>query len=142
MPYYNTLKLAFLLWLQAPRYGGAQRLQREVIQPLLARAQPHIDDFLAGVKYSLVRKGGQVHLSLACSLPGAAGSNAKGVWGMGDAKENRGGSARAKHAVHRGGQGTSVFTSSRRRHLLGIEGRSHSPVVQRKALPFRGRYFY
>ncbi len=50
VPYYPTVKLALLLWLQSPRYGGATRLARRFAYPLLARAHPHIDAFLEALK--------------------------------------------------------------------------------------------
>ncbi|GAB4822768.1 hypothetical protein N2152v2_009814 [Parachlorella kessleri] len=57
LPWYNTLKFAFILWLQLPRYQarwlGAQRLYRELILPPLAQAYPHIENFLTAVKISL-----------------------------------------------------------------------------------------
>lgn len=46
VPYYSTLKLALLLWLQIPRYSGAFRLSRQFIYPILHRTHAQIDAVL------------------------------------------------------------------------------------------------
>lgn len=55
MPYYPTIKLALLLWLQVPRYSGAIRISSQFIRPFLRRAHPHIDAALAALQQSLNR---------------------------------------------------------------------------------------
>lgn len=55
IPYYSTLKLAFLLWLQVPRYSGAQRLSIQFIRPFLHRYYPMIDQTLHSFFFSMQR---------------------------------------------------------------------------------------
>eukprot|EP00887_Chlorella_sp_A99_P005768 scaffold1.g5768.t1 len=61
VPYYQTIKLAFLLWLQArgphawrevPRYEGAQRLAA-LARPWLLKAQPFVDETLVLAYHSM-----------------------------------------------------------------------------------------
>jgi hypothetical protein len=49
MPYYSPLKLAFLLWLQLPRFGGAYRLTSQFVRPFLHLYYPYIDQAVAWV---------------------------------------------------------------------------------------------
>ncbi|KAG7672247.1 hypothetical protein Ndes2526B_g06766 [Nannochloris sp. 'desiccata'] len=46
VPYYSTVKLALLLWLQIPRYSGAFRLSRQFIYPILHCTHGQIDALL------------------------------------------------------------------------------------------------
>jgi hypothetical protein len=46
VPYYSTVKLALLLWMQIPRYSGAYRLSRQFIYPILHRTHAQIDALL------------------------------------------------------------------------------------------------
>ncbi len=46
VPYYTTVKLALLLWLQIPRYSGAYRLARQFAYPVLHRTHAQIDALL------------------------------------------------------------------------------------------------
>eukprot|EP00890_Picochlorum_soloecismus_P001947 jgi/Picsp_1/2753/NSC_00981-R1_protein len=55
IPYYAPLKLAFLLWLQLPRFSGAYRLTVTFIRPLLHRYYPLIDDFVRQITHSFSR---------------------------------------------------------------------------------------
>ncbi len=55
VPYYSTLKVAFLLWLQLPRYGGAGRLSAAVARPALRRAHPAVDAALAALRAAVMR---------------------------------------------------------------------------------------
>lgn len=55
VPYYSTLKLGFLLWLQLPRYGGAFRLSAQFVRPLLRSSYQHIDALLIFIQESLQR---------------------------------------------------------------------------------------
>lgn len=55
VPHYNTLKLAFLLWLQVPRYSGAQRLSAEFVRPFLHKFYPIIDRALQSFFLSMQR---------------------------------------------------------------------------------------
>ncbi len=57
VPYYHAVKLLLLIWLQSPAYKGAARLYVEGLRPWLARVQPQLDDFLAALLRSLVRRG-------------------------------------------------------------------------------------
>ena len=47
VPYYSTVKLAFLLWLQIPRYSGASRLAHQFIYPILHKTHIQIDHLLS-----------------------------------------------------------------------------------------------
>ena len=55
IPYYSTVKLALLLWLQLPRYSGAYRLTMQFVRPFLHRTHPHIDAALEVVHAYLSR---------------------------------------------------------------------------------------
>lgn len=49
IPYYPTLKVAFLLWLQLPRYSGAYRLTNRFVRPFLKQVHPYVDAFMASL---------------------------------------------------------------------------------------------
>ena len=55
LPYYSTIKLAALLWLQIPRYSGALRLAAKFAYPFLHKAHPHVDAFLSALRQHLNR---------------------------------------------------------------------------------------
>lgn len=55
IPYYSTIKLAFLLWLQIPQYSGAYRLASQFIYPVLHKAHPTIDAALAALQQYVQR---------------------------------------------------------------------------------------
>jgi receptor expression-enhancing protein 5/6 len=61
VPYYSTLKLALLLWLQVPRYSGAFRVSNEFARPLLRKIHRHVDDFLVVLDLSMVSSHGCCH---------------------------------------------------------------------------------
>jgi len=65
VPYYSTIKLAFLVWLQAPRYSGALRLSAEFIRPFLWHTHASIDAALSAVHHALNRPE---FLALAASM--------------------------------------------------------------------------
>ena len=56
VPYYPSLKLAFLLWLQLPRFGGAYRMTAEYVRPFLHEYYPYIDEAVLRVKESFSRQ--------------------------------------------------------------------------------------
>lgn len=55
IPYYSVVKLAFLLWLQHPRYGGAQRISVKFVRPFLRRTHQQIDSMLLVLKEAFQR---------------------------------------------------------------------------------------
>ena len=57
VPYYHSVKVVLLVWLQSTSYEGAQRLYVEGLRPWLATWQPTLDEFLASLLRSLVSEG-------------------------------------------------------------------------------------
>ncbi|EFN59233.1 hypothetical protein CHLNCDRAFT_138216 [Chlorella variabilis] len=55
VPYYHSVKVVLLVWLQSTSYEGAQRLYVEGLRPWLATWQPTLDEFLASLLRSLRR---------------------------------------------------------------------------------------
>ena len=55
IPYYTVVKLAFLIWLQIPRFSGASRIATEFIYPVLHKAHPHIDNALVALQHYMSR---------------------------------------------------------------------------------------
>ncbi|KFM27756.1 HVA22-like protein k [Auxenochlorella protothecoides] len=73
VPYYHVIKFAFLLWLQLPRFEGAARLSRDVLDPAAKQAAPLVDLGLANLALLFsnpVLAGAEARLqSLAAQFP-------------------------------------------------------------------------
>lgn len=74
VPYYSTLKLALLLWLQLPRYQGASRLYHQFVRPAMRKVYPTVDHLLLLAQLHLRRPevaafGEMLHSGLA-RIPG------------------------------------------------------------------------
>mmetsp|Transcript_624 Transcript_624/g.1170 ORF Transcript_624/g.1170 Transcript_624/m.1170 type:complete len:137 (-) Transcript_624:155-565(-) len=47
IPFYNVLKLMFLLWLLLPRFKGASKLYQALVQPIIRKHESKIDQSIS-----------------------------------------------------------------------------------------------
>jgi len=80
LPFYYPMKLAFLMYLTSPSYGGAVAIYRWVIAPTFACHQESID-YVLDESRARVRRGvnGAVHGALDAGLGTAQGARALGI---------------------------------------------------------------
>lgn len=80
LPFYYPMKLAFLMYLTSPSYGGAVAIYRWVIAPTFASHQESID-YVLDESRARVRRGvnGAVHGALDAGLGTAQGARALGI---------------------------------------------------------------